>query len=95
MSEENDEPQPGTSTHLDTGKRPATETLECSEPSSKPKQMKLSSYAIRPASANQTKKLNDKVLNMIILDLQPFSVVEDSGFKALEGALDPSHHLPS
>lgn len=32
---------------------------------------------------------------MIALDLQPFSIVEDRGFKAFTKALNPSYILPS
>lgn len=61
----------------------------------KPKQTKISSFSVRPASISRTKHLNEKVLDMIIRDLQPFSVVEDAGFKDLVAALDPSYQVPS
>ena len=32
---------------------------------------------------------------MIVKDLQPFSIVEDAGFKAFVAILDPSYVLPS
>ena len=35
------------------------------------------------------------LLNLFIFDFQPFSVVDDSGFKAFFSALNPSYQLPS
>ncbi|XP_076134518.1 E3 SUMO-protein ligase ZBED1-like [Alosa pseudoharengus] len=41
------------------------------------------------------KELDDALLNMIVKDLQPFSIVEDEGFRALVKKLDPTYTLPS
>lgn len=41
------------------------------------------------------KKSNGLVLNLIIKDLQPFSIVEDSGFKDLMTCLEPNYKIPS
>ena len=42
----------------------------------------------------QLKSLNDCLLEMLILDMQPASVVEDLGFKRFVSMLDP-HYIPS
>ena len=39
--------------------------------------------------------LEEKTANMIALDLQPFSVVNQPGFRGLVSALDPRFKLPS
>jgi len=59
------------------------------------KQSSLSSYVVCPASVVRQKRLNNLVLRMIVLDVQPFSIVDDPGFRAFVYALDPSYQLPS
>ncbi|XP_072389901.1 E3 SUMO-protein ligase ZBED1-like [Diabrotica undecimpunctata] len=61
----------------------------------RPMQTTISSFSVRPATASRIKMLNEKVLNMIIKDLQPFSIVDDEGFRRLVAALDPSYKIPS
>lgn len=39
--------------------------------------------------------LDDAIVNFIIEDSQPFSVVEDAGFKELVAKLDPTYTLPT
>lgn len=46
-------------------------------------------------SITKQKKVNDVLLKMIMKDLQPFSIVDDLGFKQFVYALDPSYQLPS
>ncbi|GFO40963.1 Zinc finger bed domain-containing protein 1 [Plakobranchus ocellatus] len=46
-----------------------------------------------PGSA-KNQKLDDLVVSMIVKDLQPFTKVEDEGFKALVAGLDPRYQLP-
>ncbi|XP_044317154.1 E3 SUMO-protein ligase ZBED1-like [Drosophila rhopaloa] len=41
------------------------------------------------------RKLDEMVLNMIAVDVQPFSCVEDEGFSALLKKMDPRYKLPS
>ncbi|KAJ8882718.1 hypothetical protein PR048_014531 [Dryococelus australis] len=43
----------------------------------------------------QVKKKNDLVLNMVIKELQSFSIVEDMGFKDLLEYLEPNYKIPS
>ncbi|CAH1976566.1 unnamed protein product [Acanthoscelides obtectus] len=58
------------------------------------KQSKISTFATRPMSIPRTKNLPIKVLNMIIKDMQPFTIVEDEGFRELL-EFDPAYTLPS
>ncbi|XP_073724310.1 E3 SUMO-protein ligase ZBED1-like [Misgurnus anguillicaudatus] len=49
-----------------------------------------------PTSETQRKsELDNALLNMIVKDLQPFSIVEDEGFRAYVKKLDPTYTLPS
>ena len=43
----------------------------------------------------QLKSLNDCLLEMLILDMQPASVVEDLGFKRFVSMLDSHYDIPS
>jgi hypothetical protein len=44
---------------------------------------------------NKKKYIDDKLLQMITSDFQPFSIIEDMGFQAYSKALNPSYTLPS
>lgn len=48
-------------------------------PTPKKRQCNISSFVIRPLDAMKKKKIDEKVLEMIINDLQPISIVEDKG----------------
>lgn len=41
------------------------------------------------------KKIDDKLINLIVKDLQPISIVEDCGFGELITHLDPRYKIPS
>ena len=43
----------------------------------------------------QQKSLDDCLLEMLILDMQPASVVEDLGFRRFVNMLDPRYDIPS
>ncbi|CAH0715459.1 unnamed protein product, partial [Brenthis ino] len=53
------------------------------------KQTKLSTFIRRPVGVVREKKINDLIFKMIVKDLQPFSIVEDMGFKDLLKYLEP------
>ena len=55
----------------------------------------LSTFVVRPTSITCQKRLNGLLLKMIVKDMQPFSIVEDEGFREFLAALDPSFSLPS
>lgn len=39
--------------------------------------------------------VDEALVNMVIKDSQPFTVVEDEGFRGLIHALDPSYIIPN
>lgn len=39
--------------------------------------------------------MDEALVDLIVKDLQPFSIVEDSGFKTFVSMLDPTYILPS
>lgn len=49
----------------------------------------------QPLSEKRERALNQKVTEMVALDLQPYSFVEDRGFKALMNEAVPGYNLPS
>ncbi|KAL6463619.1 hypothetical protein MHYP_G00280100 [Metynnis hypsauchen] len=48
-----------------------------------------------PANSMKATKITEKVLEFIVLDAQPISVVEDGGFRRLLEHLEPRYNLPS
>lgn len=60
-------------------------------------QSTLSDFVRRaePLSEKKTQALHNKVAAMVALDLQPYSVVEDRGFKELMAEAVPNYRLPS
>ncbi|KAK0134083.1 putative AC transposase [Merluccius polli] len=50
---------------------------------------------LRGRSVMDRKQELDEALNMIVEDLQPFSIVDDKGFKNFVALLDPTYPLPS
>lgn len=49
----------------------------------------------REMGPNRQKKLDEELLKMIVLDYQPFSVVENKGFRGFTKALDPTYTRPN
>ncbi|XP_055065986.2 uncharacterized protein [Misgurnus anguillicaudatus] len=47
------------------------------------------------SAASRQKDVDDALVDMIIKDSQPFSVVEDEGFRAFVKKLDPAYVLPT
>ncbi|KAH6937588.1 hypothetical protein HPB50_001868 [Hyalomma asiaticum] len=52
-------------------------------------------HRVEPLSRKKTEALNSKVAAMAALDLQPYSVVEDHGFKEHMAEAVPNYRLPS
>lgn len=46
-------------------------------------------------SIGRKKELDEALLNVIVKDLQTFSIMEDKGFKAFVRKLDPTYILPT
>ncbi|KAI7814943.1 putative zinc finger BED domain-containing protein 1-like [Triplophysa rosa] len=58
-------------------------------------QTSMSSFVTRPMDPLRQSKLDEALVRMIACDFQPFSIVEDKGFKEYSHLLDPSYSLPS
>lgn len=48
-----------------------------------------------PCSSNRAKAISGAILQFIVKDMRPFSVVENSGFKNLVAVLEPRYTIPS
>ncbi|KAJ4922349.1 hypothetical protein JOQ06_025886 [Pogonophryne albipinna] len=46
-------------------------------------------------SVDRKRELDGALVNMVVKDSQPFSIVDDCGFKELVALLDPRYTLPS
>lgn len=46
-------------------------------------------------TSGRKKELDDALTNMIVKDIQPFSIVEDEGFREFVHKLDPTYTLPT
>jgi len=71
------------------------DSMICIQPPKKERQNTLGTYIVRPASVARQKRLNHLLLKMIVIDFQPFSIVNDAGFREFVIALDPSYRIPS
>lgn len=58
-------------------------------------QNNITAYIPRRLDQQQKKKIDKKLLAMITKDYQPFSVVEDQGFRGFVSALNPNYELPN
>jgi len=61
----------------------------------RPQQTLMGTYVTRPMDPLRQSKLDESLVKMIACDYQPFSIVEDKGFKEFSKTLDPSYTLPS
>ncbi|CAH0717220.1 unnamed protein product, partial [Brenthis ino] len=59
------------------------------------RQQQTTAYVPRKMDEKQKKNIDKKLLRIITQDYQPFSVVEDNGFKSFVEALNPSYELPN
>ena len=48
-----------------------------------------------PCTPERAAELTDSILNMIVADMRPLSMVADSGFKAMISTFHPKYELPS
>lgn len=87
-----DEQQPSTSSAIDSNISISNITAKRNIHK---KQKTLHDFTNTPLNVQQQKLYNNLVINFIVKDLQPFSVVEDEGFKDLISGLNPSYKLPS
>lgn len=81
----------------------ATTTHVSSEPSSKSnytftskrKQSCIDSFIPKKMSLSQKERVDNLLVNLIIKDYQPFSIVEDEGFKEFVKGILPNYQMPS
>ncbi|CAH1114950.1 unnamed protein product [Psylliodes chrysocephalus] len=59
------------------------------------KQQNISTYIPKKITGNIKKKIDSNLLGLFILDYQPFSIVEDKGFRTFVNSLNPSYDLPN
>ncbi|XP_049877872.1 zinc finger BED domain-containing protein 4-like [Pectinophora gossypiella] len=55
----------------------------------------MARYIKKKITPNEKKKLDNLLMQLFIYDYQPFSIVEDRGFKAFVEGLNPSYQLPN
>ncbi|XP_069025354.1 E3 SUMO-protein ligase ZBED1-like [Embiotoca jacksoni] len=48
-----------------------------------------------PSQATRKQELDEALVSMIVKDTQPFSIVDDVGFRAFVSKLDPNYVLPT
>lgn len=53
------------------------------------------SLPVKKMTASQREKIDEQLLQLFIKDFQPFSIVEDKGFKGYTNALNPAYQLPT
>lgn len=59
------------------------------------RQSSMQAFIRRPIQPIQQSKVDEALVKMIAMDFQPFSIVEDRGFRSYTQALDPTYVLPS
>lgn len=64
-------------------------------PSKKKKQLKLFGCSSTEISPHQKEEMDNSLLEMIVLDFQPFSFIENAGFKNFVRKLNPLYQIPS
>ncbi|XP_072233532.1 zinc finger BED domain-containing protein 4-like [Leuresthes tenuis] len=72
----------------DTSGRPET---------SKPSQPLMDEFVQKAPACSPARaaELTDSILNMLVTDMRPLSMVEDGGFKAMIATFHPDYELPS
>ncbi|KAL4152780.1 hypothetical protein QTP88_000613 [Uroleucon formosanum] len=66
-----------------------------SNPLKRSRQLAIPNYTPKKISVDGQKKLDTALIKLFIKDLQPFSVVEDTGFKEFVNMLNPSYKIPN
>lgn len=75
----------------------AASTASCSMPPQPPKPAQSSMRQILQKSETPARQnsIDEELAKMIALDFQPFSVVDDKGFRKFIHALNPTYAIPS
>lgn len=79
----------------DTASTSSASTSGTSTSVQRTRQSQITSFVRTPIGPVRQSKVDEELVKMIALDLQPFSVVDDTGFRRLLKALDPSYVLPN
>lgn len=59
------------------------------------RQSQITSFVRTPIGSFRQSNVDEELVKMIALDLQPFSIVDDTGFRRFLKAVDPSYILPN
>jgi len=73
----------------------STSTLPVSLEVVRPQQLAISNYFQRPISATKRQSLDQQLLKDIVMEYQPFTIVEDPEFRKFVHMLNPGYDLPS
>lgn len=90
----------GTVEKAKTVNKPVKEKRNSNEISEKPKQESLRKFLKRKrkgygAKSRKKMMLDEGLVQMIVLDYQPLSIVEDEGFQLFVNLLDDKYNIPS
>ncbi|XP_026098618.1 zinc finger BED domain-containing protein 4-like [Carassius auratus] len=69
--------------------------LQCAEDGNIPPVPRPATDTAGPSKQGRQRELDEALVDMVVKDLQPFTIVEDEGFMAFVNKLDPSYVLPS
>ncbi|XP_052407935.1 zinc finger BED domain-containing protein 4-like [Carassius gibelio] len=69
--------------------------LQCAEDGNFPPVPRPATDTAGPSKQGRQRELDEALVDMVVKDLQPFTIVEDEGFMAFVNKLDPSYVLPS
>lgn len=86
--------QPGPST-LSSDQQPTTSSSNISKASDTRLIQTQIKMPIKKMTAIQKSAIDEKLLLLFIKDFQPFSIVEDKGFREYTNALNPAYHPPT
>ncbi|KAL0808545.1 hypothetical protein ABMA28_012990 [Loxostege sticticalis] len=93
-SKEENEPSNSTSS-CDDGEHATTSRSSKPAHLSKPLlNQNIIRYVNKKITPNEQKNLDRLLMQLFIFDYQPFSIVQDRGFRAFVAGLNPSYHLP-
>jgi len=70
-------------------------TISKSNPLKRSRQLAITNFTPKKISVDGQKKLDTSLIKLFIKDLQPFSVVEDTGFKEFVNMLNPGYKIPN
>lgn len=91
-----DEPQPSTSKSLTTTTNQDQPDKYLSDKHATAlKQTSVNTFLRKKMGVTARKQIDDSLMLLFIHDFQPFSIVEDYGFKKFVSVLNPSYDLPS